>query len=178
MDKQELDEMIATKKESAPGPDGIADGIDRCAGGLGSHFLINAQRSVVEGGSVPTCFAASRTDSIPKSSTVDDNGLIVRSPDALRPLTSCNCDCKIITTEICFGLHGCSTWCIHPAPRCVSTRQMSDDIFEVETTALAHVACVTRDSGILVTDFACASLGVSKRQNCPGSFNKSCAYDL
>ena len=33
---------------------------------------------------------------------------------------------------------------------------MTDNIFEVETTALAHVACATRDSGILMTDFACA----------------------
>ena len=91
------------------------------------------------------------------NSTVDDNGLlIVRSPDALRPLTLCNCDCKIITTAICFGLHRYSIWCIHPAQRCVSTRQMTDNIFEMEATALAHFACATRDSGILLTDFACA----------------------
>ena len=40
---------------------------DKCAGGLGSHFLFNAYRSVVEGGSVSTHFAASRTVFIPKS---------------------------------------------------------------------------------------------------------------
>ena len=33
---------------------------------------------------------------------------------------------------------------------------MTDNIFEVETTALADFACVTRDSGVLLTDFACA----------------------
>ena len=33
---------------------------------------------------------------------------------------------------------------------------MTDNNFEVETTALAHVACATSDSGILLTDFACA----------------------
>ena len=54
MDKQEFDKMIATKKESAPGPDGIPYGIFRRAVGLGSHFLFNAYRLVVEGGSVPT----------------------------------------------------------------------------------------------------------------------------
>ena len=70
----------------------------RCAGGLGERFLLNAYKSVVEGGSVPTHFAVSRTDFIPESSTVDDNGLIVRSSDASRPLTLCNGDCKIITT--------------------------------------------------------------------------------
>ena len=125
---------------------------------------------------VLTHFVANRTAFIPKSSTVDDFGLIVRSPDALRPLTLCNCDCKIITTAICFGR------CIHPAQRCVSTRQMTDDIFKVETTALAHFACATRDSGVLLTDFACAYLvsitpgssTFSKRQNCPRLSDNSC----
>ena len=104
------------KKESAPGPDGIPHGIYRCAGGSGSHFLFNAYGFVVEGGSVPTRFAASRTVVIPKSSTVDDNGLIVRSSDALRRLTLCNCDCKIITTAICFGLHRYSIRVYPPGP--------------------------------------------------------------
>ena len=33
---------------------------------------------------------------------------------------------------------------------------MTDNIFEVETTALAHVACSASDSGIFLTFFACA----------------------
>ena len=33
---------------------------------------------------------------------------------------------------------------------------MTDNIFEVETTALAHVACSPQESGILLTDFAAA----------------------
>ena len=53
VDKQQLHKMIATQKEPAPGFDGIHYGIRRCAGGLGSHFLSNAKRAVVEGGSVP-----------------------------------------------------------------------------------------------------------------------------
>ena len=40
--------------------------------------------------------------------------------------------------------------------RCISTRQMTDNIFEIETTALAHVACAPQDSGVLLTDFAAA----------------------
>ena len=91
--------------------------------------------------------------SFPSLPTVDDNCLIVRSPDALRPLTLCDCDCK---TAICFGLHRYSTRCIHPAQRCISSRQMTDNTFEVETTALAHVACATRESGIILQNFACA----------------------
>ena len=67
--------------------------------GLGSRFLCNAYKRVLEGG------AAIRPVFIPKSSTVDDNGLIVRPPDALRPLALYDCDCEIITTAICPGLH-------------------------------------------------------------------------
>ena len=33
---------------------------------------------------------------------------------------------------------------------------MTDNIFETETTALAHVACAPQESGILLTDFAAA----------------------
>ena len=33
MDKREFDELTATKKESAPGPDGIPYSMYRCAGG-------------------------------------------------------------------------------------------------------------------------------------------------
>ena len=40
--------------------------------------------------------------------------------------------------------------CIHPSERCISSRQMTDSIFEIETTALAHVACAPQESGILL----------------------------
>ena len=46
--------------------------------------------------------------------------------------------------------------CIHPSQSCISSRQTTDNIFEIETTALAHVACAPRESGILLTDFAAA----------------------
>ena len=92
--KQEFDEMLATKRESALGPDGIPYSLYTCAEGLGSQLLFNAYRSIVEGGSVPLRFAG-RTVFIPKSSAVDDNRLIIRSPDVLRSLTACNCDCGL-----------------------------------------------------------------------------------
>ena len=42
IDKNEFDELMAAKKESAPGPDGIPYSLYRCAGGLGSQVLFNA----------------------------------------------------------------------------------------------------------------------------------------
>ena len=33
---------------------------------------------------------------------------------------------------------------------------MTDNIFEIDTTALAHVACAPQESGVLLTDFAAA----------------------
>ena len=34
---------------------------------------------------------------------------------------------------------------------------MTDNIFEIETTALAHVACAPQDSGVLLAEFAAAN---------------------
>ena len=116
-------------------------------------FLFNAHRALVEGGAVFDHFAESRTVFIPKTSDIDDNGRIIRSPDALRPLTLCNCDCKLHTYAICRGLHLYTMRCIHPSQRCVSSRQTTDNILEIETTALAHVACARQESGVLLTDF-------------------------
>ena len=134
------------KKDSAPGPDGIPYGVYRFASGLGSKFLYRAYQAILEGSTIPDCFAESRTVFIPKTSDTDDLGRILRSPDAHRPLTLCNCDCKLLTSAICWGLH----W--YPSQRCTSSRQMTDNIFEIETTALAHVACAP----FLLTDFAAA----------------------
>ena len=161
IDRNEFDELSAIKKECAPGPDGIPFGLYRCAGGLGSRFLYNATRHVLEGGVIPALFAESRTACISKSSDVDNNGRIVRSAEALRPLTLCNCDCKIRTTAICRGLNWYTVRCIHPSQRCISSKQMTDNIFEIETAALTHVACAPRESGILLTDFSAAHPGVN-----------------
>ena len=90
------------------------------------------------------------------TSDTDDLGRIIRSPDALRPLTLCNCDCKLLTSAICRGLHWYTTQCIHTSQRCISAWQMTDHIFEVETTALARVARAPQDSSVLLTDFAAA----------------------
>ena len=44
--------------------------------------------------------------------------------------------------------------CIHTSQRCISSWQVTDNIFEIETTALAHVACAPQQSGVLLTDFS------------------------
>ena len=150
--KAEFDDLLALNKDLAPGTDGIPYG----AGCLGSQFLFNAFRALVEGGAIPDHFAENRTVSIPKISVIDDSGRIIRSPDALRPLTLCNCDCKLLTSAICRGLHWYTMRCIHPSQRCIFSRQTTDNIFEIETTALAHVACAPQESGFLLTDFAAA----------------------
>ena len=109
----EFDELIAMKKDSALGPDGIPCGAYRCAESLGSKFLFNAYRAFLEGGAVRDCFAESRIVFIPKTSDIDDNGRILRSPDAIRPLTECTCDCKLLTSAICRGLHWYSAFIPH-----------------------------------------------------------------
>ena len=49
IDRTEFDELMALKKDSAPGPDGIPYGAYKCAGNLGSQFLFNAYRVLLEG---------------------------------------------------------------------------------------------------------------------------------
>ena len=111
------------------------------------RFFSTHTKHVLEGATIPALFAESRTVFIPKSSDVENNGFTVRSPDALRPLTLCNCDCKILTTAICRGLHWYTMRCIHPSQRCISSIQTTDNIFDVETVALAHVACAPQKVG-------------------------------
>ena len=72
-----------------------------------------------------------------------------------------NCDCKLLISAICRRLHWYTMRCIHPSQRCIPSRQMTDNIFEIDTTALAHVACSPKESGILFTDFAAAYPSVS-----------------
>ena len=123
----------------------------------GSGFLFSANRSLLEGGTVSEHLSASRTVFTPKASDIDDNGRVVGSPDALRPLTLCN----FFFTNFTLLLSGEASIgntmrCVHPSQRCISSKHMEDNKFEIETTALAHVVCTPQESGVLPTDFAAA----------------------
>ena len=89
----------------------------------------------------------SRTVFITKTSDIDNNGRIIRSPDALRPLTLCSCDCELLTSAICRGLQWYTIRCIHFSQRCISFRQMTDNIFRGRDYGLGSCC---------VTDFAAA----------------------
>ena len=88
IDRNELDELMATKKKNPLQVPMrfyiVSTGVLE---GWALNFLCNAYKHVFEGGPVPALFAASRTVFIPKSSGVHNNGRIVRSMEALRPLT-------------------------------------------------------------------------------------------
>ena len=57
MEKTDFEELIAMKNDSSPVPNGIPNGAKKCAGELGSQFLFNAYRSLLEGGTVLEHFA-------------------------------------------------------------------------------------------------------------------------
>ena len=102
IDRNEFDERLAIKKESAPGPDGfhIASTDVREAWVLGfSTTPINMSLALSL-----RCLLKAELFSSP-SPQMTTTIRIVRSPEALRRLTLCNCDCKILTTAICRGLH-------------------------------------------------------------------------
>ena len=58
-DKNEFDELMATKKESAPGSDGIPNSFYRCAGGLGSAGSVQRIQTCAGGWYYSCAFAES-----------------------------------------------------------------------------------------------------------------------
>ena len=100
------------------------------------------------------CGFASRIVFITQNGDTNAQGLLIRTPEALRLLTMCNFDGKIISLLFVCGLRKYSTECIHPSQRCVTQRIMTDNIFEIETAAIALRTCYAEDSEILLTDFS------------------------
>ena len=146
IDQNEFDELMASKKESAPGRDGIPYSFYRRAVGLGSRFLFCAYKHVLDGGTIPEFFAEIRT-------VFRHGGLTPVDAVQLRLQDSYHGDLQ--------RPYWYTVRCLRPSQRCISSRQMTDNIFEIETTALAHVACAPRLSGILLTDFAAAHPSVN-----------------
>ena len=159
----EFEELLACKRESAPGPDGLPCSVRLSADGIGTKFLFAASQAALRGAVLHQGFGACRTVFIPKTSEVDVQGLLIRSPGSFRPLTVCNCDCKILTAAMCSRLQRYSIECIHPHQRCVTQRIMTDNIFEIETVAIAMRPCYSKDPAILLTDFSCAYSSVDHR---------------
>ena len=71
-------------------------------------------------------------------------------------MTLCNCDCKLLTSAICRGLHWYTMRCIHPSQRCISSRQMTDNIFEIETPLWPMWRVLRKNQVSLLTDVAAA----------------------
>ena len=107
--------------------------------------LLDADEQVVEGGGVPQVCADNKTVFIPKYCTMDDQGRIVKSHY-----------CHL------FWSSTAPVSCSYPAQPCVSTWQTTDNILEIDTSALAQQTCIPRDSGILWVDFARANPGANQ----------------
>ena len=63
---------------------------------------------------------------------------------------------------MCSGLRRYSIECIHPSQRCLTWHITTDNIFEIETAAIA--SSHSEESGILLTDLSCAYPGVDHRR--------------
>ena len=82
----EFEELLASKRESAPGPDGLPYSVCRSAGGTGGQISIRRLPGYFVGiGSPCWLFGACRKVFIPKSGELDAQGLLVRSLESLRP---------------------------------------------------------------------------------------------
>ena len=49
----EFEELLASKRESAPGPDGLPYSVYRSAGGTGAKFLSAAYQATLQGTALP-----------------------------------------------------------------------------------------------------------------------------
>ena len=92
--ERNFEELLATKRESAPGPDRLPCSTCRHAGGIGTRFLFEAYQHLFRGGHPPTGFPASRTVLIWKSREVDEAATIASCPACSATFTLCNCDSK------------------------------------------------------------------------------------
>ena len=115
--ERNFEELLATNRESAPGPDRLPCSTCRHAGGIGTRFLFEAYQHLFRGGHPPTGFPASRTVLIWKSRDVDEAAQLLRAPHALRPSRCAIAIAKIITTAMCAGLRKYVQECIHQSQR-------------------------------------------------------------
>ena len=103
------------QKESAPGPDVLAYSVYRCAGEIGAQQRFDAFKCtssmelLFHQASQPAQWCSFPNPAQP----IDDQGWIVRSPEALGPLTLCKCECKVLTTALGFRLGQYSISCVH-----------------------------------------------------------------
>ena len=77
IDQAEFDDLLALKKYSAPG----TDGIPTVPTGVLVAWVRSSSLTLIElswkGSAIPGCFAESRTVFIPKTSDIDDKGRII-----------------------------------------------------------------------------------------------------
>ena len=159
----EFEEPLASKRDSAPGLDCLLCGVYRSACGIGAKFLCAAYRACLqERLSLLVSEPAVRFLFL-SPPNFDAQGHTIRSHEALRPLTLCSCDCKVVTAAMCSGLRRYSIECVHPSQRCVTQRIMTDNILEIETAAIALGTRFSDDLGILLPHFSCAYPGVDHR---------------
>ena len=108
------------------------------------------------GKALPADFGAPRTVFILQNGDINAQGWLIRTLEALRPLTLCKRDCKIITSAVCAGLRKYLVVCIHPSQMCVAQRMMTDNIFEIEIPAIGLRTCYSEDPGIPLRAFTFA----------------------
>ena len=101
----------------------------------------------------------------PASSVTMTASRIFRSPDALRPLTLCNCDCKLLTSAIRRGLHVYSMRCIHPSQRCIEN---CEEFREMQMVGYAKYV------GTMITQMGTFIIGRHPEKFHPARFENQC----
>ena len=154
---------------------------------LGSQFLFNAYRALLEGGTVPEHFAESRTVFFAELSLSPELWHRWQWKDYSISRCTSSRDFVQLRLQASYFCHLSIPSLVHHEMHTSFTemhqlQKMTDNIFEIETTALAHVACAPQESGILLTDFGAAypvsatpgSSLCSRTRGCPVFAAASC----
>ena len=120
--------LLTSRKNSAPGPDGLPIGVWRDAGPSAVLLLYRAYLDVLASGYCPSDFWGSLSVFIPMGNDASDAGEAAATPEDLRPICLTNTDAKLIIAALAAPLEEASRVLLHPAQACVKGRNMVDNI--------------------------------------------------
>jgi hypothetical protein len=156
--RDSFSEVISSTGASAPGPDGIPYGAWRFATPPCHDVLFRLlDEMLCTDGALPDGFNASQMVFIPKGDEIGDDLVVGRSAGDLRPLNLSNTDNKLVSLALNSRLsHLCKLTVAEQQRGFVSGRHIEDNIFTLESAALAFSATNVKRAAVILFDFMTA----------------------
>ena len=112
---------------------------------------------MLEGRPAPLSALESLMVFIQKKRSSPSSDAVICRPSELRPLSLANTDSKIIMSAVSVVLSRVAERHVHPHQRgFISGRQIVDNIFDVEGSAMLHAMSGARDAALILMDYSAA----------------------